>query len=60
MAFALSLKIAMPILAISLVVEAILGIIMRAVPQLNFFVIGFPVKIFIGLFTLLAFYIYFY
>lgn len=55
MAFALSLKIAMPILAISLVVEAILGIIMRAVPQLNFFVIGFPVKIFIGLFTLLAF-----
>lgn len=47
--FILGLKIAAPIIATIFVVDVIIGIISKAVPQLNFFVIGMPLKIFVGL-----------
>ncbi|MCX7714808.1 MAG: flagellar biosynthetic protein FliR [Clostridia bacterium] len=55
LSFTLSIRIAMPVLAVSLVVEVLLGVIFKAIPQMNFFVIGFPVKIFIGLIVMMAF-----
>jgi flagellar biosynthetic protein FliR len=42
-------------LGASLLAEIALGIIMRAVPQINFFVIGFPVKVGLGLLILMLF-----
>jgi len=54
MAFTIGVKIAMPVLVVSLITEVLLGVVMRAVPNVNFFVIGFPVKIFIGFFIMIA------
>ena len=53
--FVMSLKIAMPILAASLLTEVMLGIMMRAIPQMNFFVVGIPIKLIMGLIILLMF-----
>jgi len=53
--FTMAIKIAMPIIAASLLTEIILGILIRAVPQMNFFVIGFPIKIGLGMLVLFAF-----
>lgn len=47
--FTLSLRIALPIMAAVFLTDVALGIITRAVPQMNVFVIGFPVKIAVGL-----------
>lgn len=44
----LGLRLSMPILAVSFMTEILLGVVMKSVPQLNFFVIGFPVKIVVG------------
>lgn len=55
LAFAISVKVAMPIIVVSLAAQLLLGVVMKVVPQMNFFVIGFPVKIFLGLMILLAF-----
>ncbi|MCK9479806.1 MAG: flagellar type III secretion system protein FliR [Firmicutes bacterium] len=53
--FVLAVKIAMPIIAASLLAEVMLGVLIRTVPQMNFFVIGFPIKIGLGLLVLFAF-----
>lgn len=55
LAFSISIKVAMPIIIVSLAAQVLLGVVMKVVPQMNFFVIGFPVKIFLGLIILLAF-----
>jgi flagellar biosynthetic protein FliR len=47
--FSTSFKIAAPITATILIVDLFLGILSRTVPQLNVFVVGMPLKIFIGL-----------
>ncbi|HHX77252.1 MAG TPA: flagellar type III secretion system protein FliR [Firmicutes bacterium] len=52
--FIISIQMAMPVIAASLISELCMGILMRLVPQINFFVIGFPVKIALGLFILFA------
>lgn len=49
--FALSLQIAAPIFFIMIITNVVLGILARTVPQLNMFVIGFPIKILFGLLT---------
>lgn len=46
--FVLACMVAMPIIGSGLVMEIALGIIVRTVPQMNVFVIGFPLKIIIG------------
>lgn len=53
--FVLSLKIALPIVAITFLSEVAFGILVRTVPQMNIFIIGIPVKIFIGLIAILVF-----
>lgn len=50
--FSMALRIAAPIFFVMIITNVILGILARTVPQLNMFVIGFPVKILLGLFTI--------
>lgn len=51
--FILSVKIAIPIIAASFLSEIAFGILARAVPQINVFIVQIPFKIFIGLVVLL-------
>lgn len=48
-AFALGFKMGFPIMAALFLVEVGLGVISRSMPQLNVFVLGFPVKVALGL-----------
>jgi flagellar biosynthetic protein FliR len=50
--FALGLKISAPIVIVLLLVSASMGVIVKTVPQLNVLVVGFPIKIGVGLITL--------
>lgn len=47
--FVISFKIAAPVTAAVLVVDMALGVIAKAVPQVNVFIVGLPIKILIGL-----------
>lgn len=51
--FALSVMVAMPILAAGMMVEIALGAMIKTVPQMNMFVVGIPVKIVVGLIVML-------
>jgi len=50
--FDVALRIASPIFFVMLITNVVLGVLARAVPQLNMFVIGFPIKILFGLITI--------
>lgn len=50
--FSIALRIAAPIFFVMLITNVVLGILARAVPQLNMFVVGFPIKIMFGLSTI--------
>lgn len=50
--FILGIKIGAPVLIAILVTEVAMGIVARTVPQMNVWIIGFPLKIGIGLLTL--------
>lgn len=47
--FLLTLKVGAPVIGALFVADVVFGIVARAVPQMNVFVIGFPVKILLGL-----------
>ena len=47
--FAIGLKIAIPLVLIILITDITLGLIGRAVPQINLMILGLPVKILVGL-----------
>ena len=47
--FLFGLRIAMPVVGTLIVVDIVLGILVKAVPQMNIFVVGIPLKVFIGL-----------
>ncbi|TLS36645.1 flagellar biosynthetic protein FliR [Pseudalkalibacillus caeni] len=51
--FAAAFQIALPIAGSLFLVDIALGILARSVPQVNVFVVGLPLKIFIGFVTLL-------
>ncbi len=51
--FILTMTFAAPIVFVTLITNVVLGILARVVPSLNMFVIGFPLKIFFGLVTVL-------
>ncbi|TCT15087.1 flagellar biosynthetic protein FliR [Natranaerovirga pectinivora] len=51
--FVIAFKISSPIFAGILIVNVILGILARTVPQMNMFVVGLPLKLIIGLTILL-------
>jgi flagellar biosynthetic protein FliR len=50
--FVLGVKIALPIMGAIFLTDIALGIIARSVPQMNVFLVGFPIKIGVGLFLL--------
>lgn len=53
--FLLALKIALPVFAITFISEVAFGILVRVIPQMNIFIVGIPIKIFIGLVTIMIF-----
>jgi flagellar biosynthetic protein FliR len=53
-AFILAVIVAMPIIGSGLVGEACFGILMKAVPQMNAFSIGIPIKMLLGFLVLAA------
>lgn len=50
--FSIGLKIAIPIVLILIVTDLTMGLVARAVPQLNVMILGLPVKIIVGMMTL--------
>jgi flagellar biosynthetic protein FliR len=52
--FTVGLRLAAPIVIVLLIVELAVGLISRAAPALNFMVIGYPVRIIVGLTVLAA------
>jgi len=52
--FELAFRVAMPVMAIIFVETLILGFLMKTVPTLNIMSFGFPIKILIGLITLVG------
>lgn len=51
--FVIAFRIILPIFAAILVVNTILGILVKVAPQMNMFVIGMQIKIFVGLIVML-------
>lgn len=47
--FVTGFKLAMPIIAIVFLIDLLLGILARTIPQMNVFVVGMPLKILVGL-----------
>ena len=47
--FVFALRIALPVIGTIIIVDIILGILVKAVPQMNVFVVGLPIKVFLGL-----------
>ena len=47
--FVIAVKIAAPIMAVMIFTNVGLGIIARTVPQMNIFIVGFPLQISLGL-----------
>ena len=52
--FVLAVMVSMPFVGSGLVLEMALGIIVRTVPQMNVFVVGFPLKIAIGFIVMMV------
>ena len=52
--FVIGFRIILPVFAATLIVNTVLGILAKISPQLNMFVVGFQLKIFIGLLVLLV------
>jgi len=48
----LALKITAPVMAVALAVDISLGLVGRTAPQMNIFMLGFPLKIVLGILTL--------
>lgn len=52
--FIIAYKIGMPMIFTLLLVTVALGVLARTVPQMNVFIVGLPLKIFVGLFMMLV------
>ncbi|WP_066637240.1 flagellar biosynthetic protein FliR [Desulfolucanica intricata] len=50
--FALALQISAPMMAVLVITDLALGFVSKTVPQLNVFMMGFPLKIVVGILTL--------
>lgn len=53
--FIIGLELALPIYAVLFIINIIMGVFARLVPQMNVFFLSFPIKITIGLFMLIMF-----
>ena len=47
--FSLAVSLMLPVIAMALLTETALGMLMRAIPQLNAYMVGIPLKILVGL-----------
>lgn len=47
--FVFGVRIALPVIGTVLIVDITLGILVKAVPQMNVFVVGLPIKVFLGM-----------
>ena len=52
--FVIALKIAAPVMVLLLLVNAAMGVLAKLIPQLNVFIVGFPLNVAAGLFVLAA------
>jgi flagellar biosynthetic protein FliR len=52
--FALAVSVALPVIASGLLGEALMGVVIRSVPQINPFAVGLPLKVMTGFVVLLA------
>ena len=52
--FLLAVSIALPIIISGLLAQALMGVIIRSVPQINAFAIGLPMEVLVGLVVLMA------
>ncbi|MEW6754754.1 MAG: flagellar biosynthetic protein FliR [Candidatus Latescibacterota bacterium] len=52
--FVIAVKISAPVLIALLLISVALGVLSRTVPQMNVFIVGFPVQLAVGLLVLLA------
>jgi flagellar biosynthetic protein FliR len=50
--FVIAVKIASPVMLALLLTDCALGVLSRTVPQMNIFIVGFPLKIMVGLFVI--------
>ncbi len=50
--FLIGIRLAAPILVVMVVIDVVVGLMGRAAPSLNIMVVGFPLKLLVGLFTL--------
>jgi flagellar biosynthetic protein FliR len=50
--FVVALKVAAPVLVLLLLVNAAMGVLAKLIPQLNVFIVGFPLNVAAGLFVL--------
>ncbi|MCL2874029.1 MAG: flagellar biosynthetic protein FliR [Defluviitaleaceae bacterium] len=50
--FSLGVRIALPLAGVILVIDITLGLLVKAMPQMNVFVVGMPMKVLIGLMVL--------
>lgn len=51
--FLIGFRIVLPVFAVTLVVNIVLGVLTKIAPQMNMFVVGMQLKVFVGLFVLL-------
>ena len=51
--FVIGFRIALPVFATTLLLNCILAILARIAPQMNMFVVGMQLKIFVGIFVIL-------
>lgn len=52
-AFDIGFRLSFPIVAIIFLTDVVLGIMAKAIPQMNVFVVGMPLKVFIGLIVIM-------
>ena len=52
--FILAIKFAAPVIITIFLTEVCMGVLARTMPQMNIFIVGFPLKIFVGLFLIAA------
>lgn len=52
----MGVRIAMPIMGTILIIDVALGLLVKAVPQMNVFVVGMPIKLLIGFMIMLSVY----
>jgi flagellar biosynthetic protein FliR len=50
--FVLAIKFAAPVIITVFLTEVAMGVLARTMPQMNIFIVGFPLKIFVGLFLI--------